>query len=216
MRSVLIKSTFFLRSYQLSIKKYCFTSNTPAFHFRSVSFFYLNDMKRLLKGTVALVVALCLLQACDESCSCGEVALYPVTSYERTGMDSCAIVASSVMVRDIPLIPYEDLTYYDAGEHVFGLSSAGVDSLLSLNAPVSGIPFAILAGEALIYTGYFWPSTSSASCQWVVIDPLFAEMDQRMQVRLGYPGQQEGADIPDHRNDPRILDVFRKDGKLRE
>jgi len=35
-----------------------------------------------------------------------------------------------------------------------------------------------------------------------------------MHVNLGYPGQIEGAVIPDLHNDDRILRIFRRDGKL--
>jgi hypothetical protein len=54
------------------------------------------------------------------------------------------------------------------------------------------------------------------SCQWVVADPLFYGINDGLKINLGYPGTWEGYEIPDKRNDPRILAVFRKDGKLVE
>ena len=73
---------------------------------------------------------------------------------------------------------------------------------------IGGIAFAVTANEELVYTGYFVPSYSSASVQWIVIDPLFWHLTNRMYVNLGYPGLFEGAVIPDHRNDERILKIF--------
>jgi hypothetical protein len=52
-------------------------------------------------------------------------------------------------------------------------------------------------------------------CQWVVADPLFIENDHGLMINLGYPGTWEGYEIPDKRNDPRILETFKQDGKLR-
>jgi hypothetical protein len=37
----------------------------------------------------------------------------------------------------------------------------------------------------------------------------------KMQVRLGYPGLLPGQVIPDKRNDPRIIQVFKQDNKLK-
>ena len=76
--------------------------------------------------------------------------------------------------------------------------------------------FAVAADEELAYTGYFWPGYSSMGCQWITTDPLFIGNRNTMTMGLGYPGLIEGTSIPDNRNDPRILEIFRADGKLIE
>jgi hypothetical protein len=40
--------------------------------------------------------------------------------------------------------------------------------------------------------------------------------DNELWVELGYPGPIDGVEIPDERNHPLILDIFRRDGKLIE
>jgi len=68
----------------------------------------------------------------------------------------------------------------------------------------------------IVYTGYFWPSLSSISCNWIVIDPVSTEINNEMKVELGYPSPAYGTDIPDKRNSNQIIDVFRRDNKLVE
>ena len=97
---------------------------------------------------------------------------------------------------------------------VDGLIHAGKQPLKGRSWPVNGTPFAVVAKGALIYTAYFWPSYSSLSCQWVVADPFIVAITKSLQIKLGYPGQSEGANIPDHRNDSRITRIFASHGKL--
>jgi hypothetical protein len=145
----------------------------------------------------------------------GGVNVHLIKSFERTRVDSCGIVASSVKYRKHPFIAYEDLQSYDIRSHQFGLGPAALDSLKNRSWPVTGTPFAVVANGELIYTAYFWPSYSSMSCQWVTADPFMAVPTGNLKVNLGYPGQWEDADIPDHRNDERITDIFARDGKLK-
>jgi hypothetical protein len=145
----------------------------------------------------------------------GDVALYLLEEYHTTG-DGCPIDESSVVLEPDPLITYDGLTYYDANEYEFGITREVMEVISNMEFPVSGVPFGVTAGGKLVYTGYFWPLYSSLACPWITIDPLFMEINQSLSVQLGYPGAIEGADLPDPRNDPRILDIFRRDGKLIE
>jgi hypothetical protein len=40
------------------------------------------------------------------------------------------------------------------------------------------------------------------------------EASSRLEMDLGYPSLMEWMDIPDKRNDRRVLSVFHRDGKL--
>ena len=81
---------------------------------------------------------------------------------------------------------------------------------------MQGIAFAVTVNDEIIYTGYFWPSFSSQSCGWVVIDPLSIGFGNSMRVNLGYPSQEFATGVTDNRNASQILDVFRRDHKLIE
>jgi hypothetical protein len=151
-----------------------------------------------------LLVLLCLLMSgCELGKDVGEVELYLLESYE-TLEGSCEIKNSSVVTRESPLVTYEDFLTYNADEFFFMITDEAKESIQSLQHSVRGLAFAITSDREVVYTGYFWPSYSSLGCNWVVID------------RLGYPGYPEGSEIIDHRNDRRILDQFRRDGKLVE
>lgn len=112
------------------------------------------------------------------------------------------------------MLPYSDFLTYDPNTFSFNISDAAKETIKKLEHSVHGIAFAIKANNVLIYTGYFWPGYSSASCDWVVIDPMRLNLDNILDVRLGYPGLIEGQVIPDKRNDHRILEIFNSDNKL--
>jgi len=95
------------------------------------------------------------------------------------------------------------------------LSDKAIETLESLDYSVNGLAFAIKTNDTMIYTGYFWPSYSSASCDWVVIDPLMTSIGNKIQIRLGYPDLVQGQVIQDKRNDERIIRIFKRDNKLK-
>ena len=145
----------------------------------------------------------------------GDVELYLLESY-LTEDESCAIEFSSVKVREEPLIGYSDIKSYNSKKHIFSISDAAAGVVTDQVHSVNGLAFAVVANDEVVYTGYFWPSYSSATCQWIVIDPLMISGDNELSVALGYPGLMDGAYIPDERNNEKILDIFRRDGKLKD
>lgn len=142
----------------------------------------------------------------------GKVALYLVKSYS-TLENSNKIIEQSVVTESVPLVYYSDFLSYDSAEFAFELSSRATEAIKKLDHSVHGIPFAIKAYNNLVYTGYFWPGYSSASCDWITMDPM--SIGNKIYVRLGYPGLSQGQTIEDKRNDKRIIQLFKEDNKLR-
>ena len=165
----------------------------------------------------SLACILGLFSSCDESNKVvsGGVAFHLLVSYDTLDV-GCAIDESTVVLESEDLIEYFWLISYDLVDYVFEISDEAIGAIENLEHSVFGIPFGVAVDGELIYTGYFWPSYSSLGCQWITVDPILASMDHGFRVRLGYPGQLDDAEIPDRRNDPRILDIFRRDGKLLE
>jgi hypothetical protein len=156
-----------------------------------------------------------LLTSCqgDETHSGGKVELYLLESF--TTIDhSCQIDDAGITLEDGPLIPYSDLVSYNSSEHIFELSEHGKETISDQDLAIHGKPFGVAIDGEVIYTGYFWASFSSSICQWITTDPLFIELNNGLKMQLGYPGQIDGIEIPDKRNDPRILATFKRDGKL--
>lgn len=143
------------------------------------------------------------------------VELYLIESYETTDIQF-QINENRVVTKKSPLLYYSDFLSYDSNSYEFVISEESKNRIKNLEHSLHGIPFALKVDNEIIYTGYFWPSYSSQSCDWVVIDPFGINTDNEMKVELGYPGPVLGVEIPDERNASQILDVFRRDNKLIE
>lgn len=171
-------------------------------------------MKKLL---LLMFLFSTLVFACDKNDDpvVGEVEFFLLDSYETYG-NTPAIDATTAVLENTPFLSYADLVSYNSETYTFELSAAGVEAVKDQSYPVDGKAFGVVANGNLIYTGYFWPSYSSMSCHWVVIDPTLTEINNQLRVRLGYPGEANDGSIPDERNEDVILDVFKRDGKLVE
>ena len=174
-----------------------------------------------MKPSVIIPLLLALLFITTTSCDKwrgdaeGDVELYLLESYQ-TEDQSCAILSSPISLHESPLIAYPEFKSYNSEKHIFKISDAAAQAVKDLEHSVTGLAFAVTADGEVVYSGYFWPAYSSASCQWIVIDPLMIFGDNELRVELGYPGLFEGADIVDERNNELILDIFRRDGKLKD
>lgn len=173
-------------------------------------------MKKLNFYLLALLFV--LSTACEnnlsQSDSEAKVELYLIETYTKHEK-SMQIDEKSVVTKQQPLIAYNDITSYSSKEYKFELSENAIQSIKNLQAPVNGLAFAIKANNEIVYTGYFWPSYSSATCDCIVIDPLMIYGNNKIHVELGYPGLLEEMLIDDKRNDTRIISILKKDRKLK-
>ena len=174
-------------------------------------------MKFHVQSLVVTLLFFCLFASCkkDGEYVPGEVEFYLLDSYETLD-ESPEIDPGSVILAEDPLLVYSDLKSYNANEYFFKVTDEAREIIEDMEHSVGGIAFAVTANEEVVYTAYFVPSYSSASVQWIVIDPVFWHFTNRMYVKLGYPDQFEGSVIPDLRNDERILEIFRHDRNLVE
>jgi hypothetical protein len=160
-----------------------------------------------------------LITSCDKNDNSkpieGDVALFLLNTYE-TSVGSCQIIDSTAITKEIPLIAYSDFISYNPDNYLFRITEKTKGILDTIEFPVTGTAFAIKANNQTIYTGYFWPVYSSVGCNWITIDPIMIDFRNGLKVELGYPGQIEGQEISDKRNDKRILDIFKRDGKLED
>jgi hypothetical protein len=156
-----------------------------------------------------------IIAGCNENevSSGNKVELYLIDTFNAID-NTEQIIEASVVLAPEPLIYYEDILSYDQDEFLFRISEKAISAIEQLNVPVNGIAFAIAVDRKLIYSGYFWPSYSSATCQWVYTDPLMIDFYEGLKIMIGYPSKLAGQTIPDNRNDPRMLQVLKRDGKL--
>jgi len=175
-------------------------------------------MKLFMSPFLILVLLGMSLFSCDklEDKPEGEVEICLLESFELDGGEfSSAIDESTAVPESRPFIPYSGIKSYHRADHAFKLTDAYRDTVINTGFPVSPTAFGVYANGELIYTGYFIPAYSSVGCAWTTIDPLFVSSGNRLDVKLGYPAPFEGVDVPDRRNDPRILAIFDRDGKLK-
>ena len=134
-------------------------------------------MKTTFFGFYLIALISLVFNACeDKNCDVtGEVELYLLESYDTNGF--CEIIKSSVETSKKPLIKYSDFKSYNAKDYVFKITDKAKEAIEGLEHSVHGLAFAVAADDQLIYTGYFWPAYSSASCDWIVIDPLMIRGD---------------------------------------
>lgn len=143
-----------------------------------------------------------------------KVELYLIHSYSRIN-NTTQIDENSVVTEKKPFISYSDFLSYDSTACVFELSDRATEAVKNIEYSSYGIAFAVKANDTLIYTGYFWSSYSSESCDWIVIDPLMATLGNEIEVKLGYPFLVPGQTIPDKRNDRRVIRIFKHNDKLK-
>ena len=149
----------------------------------------------------------------EEIDSDGKIELYLLESYSKVG-NSYQIDETTIKTQISPLISYADFISYNSSNFTFELSDKAKNTIENMEHSVHGVAFAVKANGTIIYSGYFWPSFSSASCDWIVIDPLMSSVGNKITVSLGYPGLAQGQAIPDKRNDSRIIKIFKSDNKL--
>jgi len=173
---------------------------------------------KLLPSIIVSMFMLFGISFCGKNCDLdhieGEVVFYLIENFEYDG-SGCAIDEASVKLYETPYIRYDQILSYDKDEHSFYVDGSIIQLMDDNTIPVAGKAFAILANDELIYKGYFWPSYSSLSCDWYIIDPVMSRINEVLKVQMGYPGEKPGIIDPDMRNDERILCIFERDGKLK-
>ena len=139
---------------------------------------------------------------------------YLIKDFQREG-SSAKIINSTVKLSDSVIIYYDEIISYNPDMYAFTVTERCAEKLNDFrNNHIHGTPFAVTVDKEIIYTGYFWCGFSSSSVDWVTIDPLNYSGKNQLRVSLGYPGLFQGDYIPDNRNDYRILEILRGDGKL--
>jgi len=161
-----------------------------------------------------------LLNSCDKEenfePSGKSIAFYYISEYQKID-NTFKIIDSTVVISDTKIIDYSDIISYSSKDYTFTVSDSLSDRLNDFeNHSIHGVPFALAIDKKIIYTGYFWASYSSMSCDWITIDPLNISGKNELKVRLGYPGMIQGDSIPDKRNDSRLIEVLKKDKKLKD
>jgi hypothetical protein len=144
-----------------------------------------------------------------------DVEIYLLQKYSvLQGTDE--IIHSSVVMENEPLVSYDQILEYNAADHSFRIAEPAIKAINregGLRCHFKA--FAVTVDREVIYTGYFWPAYSSTIKQYFIIDPILYDGKNRLTVQKAYPTNSYAGNYKDFRNDSRILDIFRRDGKLK-
>lgn len=170
---------------------------------------------KIIKPIIILITSLLflLLNGCQkEEFSAGMgVEFYLVENYQLT--ESGAIDESTVVTQSKPSIYYSDILSYNSQKYTFEVSTKITNALgatKDIDKSIIGKPFALKVNGEIIYTGFFWSWFYSSFPIGIAAFTMYDTNDMRMELF------DIDKNIPDNRNDERILSVLRKDGKLIE
>lgn len=183
------------------------------------SYFNIMPAKQIIQ-VILFAMATFICPSCENSDGLVEesgsgVEIYLLNDYRTVTGEGQIIDESSIRTKPAPLVYYSEIISYDDETHTIEFTRSAADKIFGLNAPTNGKAFAIMVNRELIYTGYFWPLYSSATCNWPTIDPIPLHSGVKAKINLGYPGDFGAEKITDRRNDSRIIAILSRDGKLR-
>lgn len=168
-------------------------------------------MIKMKKILVILTIFLSILVSCEKDSGFG-LEIYFLDDY-KTPLYSKEIIAGSEKLSKTPIVYYHDIIYYDSTDYYFKLEISKADELKHLNWSADGKAFSLTINKSIIYSGYFDTNSSSAGVDWIVINPY--SIDSSVPIRLGYPVEPSRLVSNDPRNDDRIINLLRKDNKLK-
>jgi hypothetical protein len=169
--------------------------------------------KLLLIALLSVFLNACEKQQAQPILTNEPITIYQLASYEKEA-NSSKIKESTIVLKDIPLISYEDIISYSETGNTFILSEKGRKAIENIEQSGIRSAFAVKARGTVVYTGYFWSSIMSSNCDWTVMNIINLQKSNSLSVELGYPMDLYRGTITDKRGDSRILDVLRKDNKL--
>lgn len=167
---------------------------------------------------MARVLIYCLLLAILTACasqpaaSPAGVAIY-LPGEPLSGRDILSADLTAISLPPQPFIPAEEIISYSASAHDLALAPAAINRLAKLTVPVQGLGFVICDGDQRLFAGAFWTPISSLSFEGPTINIPFDAETTEVHLYSGYPMLDAASNDP--RDDPRLLDAFRRDGKLR-
>ena len=170
----------------------------------------------LIRVVCMVTAAVCgCARATPSADTTGGFSIYLVTD-PVSGQEAMDLDLGQLELEELPILSGDDIEAYDWGTHEIALTDPARERTASLDVPVTtGVPFVVCVGDERIYSGAFWVSWSSASFHGIVIDALYASVDNHpIRIQPGYPESPEFFEGEDRRSDPRILQSLSQAGKL--
>lgn len=162
----------------------------------------INMKKLLLIGLGFLPVLSCTK---DNS---GQVEIYLLSSAALIP-GQCAVNPATAVLESTAFIKNDDLLSYDMASYNYTISATAIQKIAALQPRAA---FAFTVNKEVIFYGINMPMTLSSSCHNSI---TMSALSSEIWLRLGYPGIIAGTVIDDQRNNARLIDALRGQGKLR-
>jgi hypothetical protein len=141
------------------------------------------------------------------------VAIY-LPAQQLSGSQVLEAVLDGIALQPQPIIAENEIVSYTASTHDLVLVAPAMERLAALKVPVNGRGFVVCVNRGPIFAGAFWVLWSSLSFDGITIDLPLDASDGRVRLYSGYP-MQDASSPTDPRDDARLLEAFRRAGKLR-
>jgi hypothetical protein len=154
----------------------------------------------------------CCLSCKKENINAGKtVEIYLLKTYQRVPV-KCQVDASASVLQDTATIKDQDILAYSRTKYLFTLTGPAIQKIKTL---ADATPFAVTVDKQVIYYGFFKPYISSSSCDHSITMDVDLTGDNKVLLRLGYPGLVEGVPVDDQRNNEKLLITLQSQGKLK-
>lgn len=151
--------------------------------------------------------------SCKKNAAIGSnIEFYGLESY--TVVDGkCQVDPAGAVLKATPFIHNADIISYAEFNSTYTLSSDAIERIKTM---VGRQPFAATVNGEVIFYGFYNPYILSSFCAHSISLDVDSEgTNNKIVLRLGYPGMLSGVTIDDSRNDTRLIDVQKEQGKWR-
>ncbi len=166
-------------------------------------------MRQAIFFTSAIIIC---LSCSKQNAAGGEVVEIYLLKTSQTFFGKCQIDPTASALEDAAVIKNNDILFYFKSSHEFKLSNEAFQKVKTF---LGRTPFAVTVDKQVIYYGFFMPSIMSSSCDHSITMDIAWPGDNKVVLRLGYPGLPAGATIDDQRNNSRLLATLKAQDKLR-
>jgi hypothetical protein len=124
----------------------------------------------------------------------------------------CQIDPLDSVLQDTAIIKNQDILEYSQSNYQFKLTDLAIQKVKTFQDFTA---FAVTVDKRVIYYGFFKPSVSSSSCDHSITMDLDWTTGNKINLKLGYPGQLKDVTIDDERNNAKLVATLRNQGKLK-
>ena len=144
----------------------------------------------------------------DKARANDKIEMYLLKSYHMVS-GICQVDASTVILKDAPLVSNDEIISYSDKEHSYNLDATAIQKINTLPGRT---PFALTIDKEIVFLAVYMPLIMSSTCDQSIT--MYANVSQnKIFMNLGYPFAS--STINDERNKPVLVATLQAQGKFR-